>query len=82
MTSWAPSTSNTDCSSVKQLDCHNIIISRGTGNMYMFVALRIPDSYDAKIAKICNFWTFWPVIRLINNLFKMEHWAKRLFVGF
>ena len=24
--------------------------------------LRIPDSYDAKIAKICNFWTFWPVI--------------------
>ncbi len=26
--------------------------------------LRIPDSYDAKIAKICNFWTFWPVIQL------------------
>ncbi len=24
--------------------------------------LRIPDSYDAKIAKICKFWTLWPVI--------------------
>ena len=23
-------------------------------------SLRIPDSYDAKIEKICNFWTFWP----------------------
>ena len=22
--------------------------------------LRIPDSYDAKIVKICNPWTFWP----------------------
>ena len=33
--------------------------------------LRIPDSYDAKIAKICNFWTFWPVIKLINHLFKI-----------
>ncbi len=56
--------------------------------------LRIPDSYDAKIAKICNFWTFWPVIQLINHLFKcyfknvtalftsMEHWAKGLFVWF
>ena len=26
-------------------------------------ALRIPDSYDAKIAKLCNFWTFWPVMQ-------------------
>ncbi len=34
--------------------------------------LRIPDSYDAKIAKICNFWTFWPVIQLINDLFKIQ----------
>ncbi len=31
-------------------------------------ALRIPDSYGAKI---CNFWTFWPVIQLINHLFKI-----------
>ncbi len=29
--------------------------------------LRIPDSYDAKIAKICDFWTFWPVIQLIRK---------------
>ena len=28
----------------------------------MGITLRIPDSYDAKIAKICNLWTFWSVI--------------------
>ncbi len=33
--------------------------------------LRIPDSYDAKIAKICNFWTSLPVWQLINHLFKI-----------
>ncbi len=27
-------------------------------------ALRIPDSYDAKI---CNLWTFWPEIQLITG---------------
>ena len=40
-------------------------------------ALRIPDSYDAKITKKCNLWTFWPVIQLINHLFKI--WQKGLF---
>ena len=30
-------------------------------------SLGIPNSYDAKIAKICNLWTFWPVIQLINT---------------
>ncbi len=34
------------------------------------ICLRILDSYDAKIIKICNFWTFWPVIQLISPLFK------------
>ncbi len=29
--------------------------------------LRIPDSYDAKLAKIYIIWTFWPVIELINH---------------
>ncbi len=29
--------------------------------------LRIPDTYEAKIAKIGNFWTFWPVIQLIKD---------------
>ena len=28
--------------------------------------LRLLASYEAKIAKICNIWTFWPVI---------QHWA-------
>ncbi len=46
-------------------------------------ALRLPDSYDAKIAKICNLWTFWPVIQSITTLFtSMEHWKKRVFVRF
>ncbi len=34
--------------------------------------LRILASYEAKIAKICNFWAFWPVIHLrpwsVNSL--------------
>ncbi len=37
--------------------------------------LRIPDSYDAKIVKICNLWTFWPVIQLICPLFKIRQKA-------
>ena len=49
--------------------------------------LRLLHRNDAKIAKICNFWTLWPVIQPINHLFKirqkaLEHWAKRFFVGF
>ena len=42
--------------------------------------LRIPDSYEAKIAMICNFWTFGPVIQLINHLFKIR--PKAFFVRF
>ncbi len=42
---------------------------------YMNYILRIPDSYDAKIVRICNFWTFWPVIQLINHLFKI--WLQK-----
>ncbi len=40
--------------------------------------LRIPASYEAKIAKICNFWTFRPVIMngpsafLLLNIFDGE----------
>ena len=39
------------------------------------IVLRIPDSYDAKIAKICNFWTSWPIFQLLNHLF----WIDGLF---
>ncbi len=28
-------------------------------------------NYDAKIAKSCNLWIFWPKIQLINHLFKI-----------
>ncbi len=54
------------------------------------MVLRILASYEAKIAKICNLGTFWPVIQLITMFSKsdialytsMERWAKRLFAGF
>ncbi len=45
-------------------------------------SLRIPDSYDAKIAKICNLWTLWPVFQLINNLFKIRQKPFLPNVGF
>ncbi len=38
--------------------------------------LRLPDSYDAKIAKICNLWTFWPVIQLIKDGLLIELQAR------
>ena len=36
------------------------------------ISLRICAMYEAKNSKICNFWTFWPVIQLINHLFKIR----------
>ena len=39
------------------------------------LTLRILASYEAKIAKICNFWTFWPVVQLIEHLFKIRQKA-------
>ena len=37
--------------------------------------LRILARSEAKIAKICNFWTLWPVIQLVNHLFKIRQKA-------
>ncbi len=34
--------------------------------------LRILASYEAKTAKISNYWTFWPASQLINHFFKIE----------
>ncbi len=31
--------------------------------------------YEAKNSKICNFWTFWPVIQLKKHLFKIRQKA-------
>ncbi len=45
------------------------------GHMFSSImqdTLRIPDSYDAKIEKICNFWTSWPVFQLINCLINKQ----------
>ena len=54
-----------------------LIHKNGTlcGTTIVVERLRIPDSYDAKITKICNFWTFWHVIQLISHLFKMRQKA-------
>ncbi len=41
--------------------------------------LRIPDSYDAKIAKISNLWTFWPLIQVINHLYIYGALVKKAF---
>ena len=46
-----------------------------TQNAFPSSILRIPDSYDAKIANIRNFWKLWPVIQLINHLFKIRQKA-------
>ncbi len=37
--------------------------------------LRLPHRNDAKIAKVCNIWTFWLVIQLIHRLFKIRQKA-------
>ncbi len=34
--------------------------------------LRSLDTYALEIAKICGLWTFWPVIQVINHLFKFR----------
>ncbi len=41
-----------------------------------FWNLRIPAMYEVKNSKICNFWTFWPVIQLMNHLFQIRQKAK------
>ena len=38
--------------------------------------LSIPDSYDAKVAKLCNLWTLCPAIKAINHLFKIQQELK------
>ncbi len=37
--------------------------------------LRLLDTYASKIAKICDLKTFWPLIQLINHLFKIRQIA-------
>ncbi len=36
-----------------------------------YLKVRIPDSYDERIMKICNLWTFWPLINLIKLFVKL-----------
>ncbi len=33
--------------------------------------------YEAENSKICNFWTFWPVIQVVNHFFKIRQKAFR-----
>ncbi len=41
----------------------------------LFIILRIPDSYDAKIAKICYLRTLWLVIQLKDHIFEIRQKA-------
>ena len=38
--------------------------------------LRLLDTYAIKVAKICDPKTFWPLIQLINHLFKIRQKAN------
>ena len=40
--------------------------------------LRILASYETKKAKICNFWTFMPIIQLMSHLFKYRQNVQKL----
>ena len=37
--------------------------------------LGIPDTYEVKIARISDLWTFWPIIQLLSHLFKIQEKA-------
>ncbi len=43
--------------------------------------LRIPDTSGTKIAQICNLWTLWPVIQLINQGFLSDFEKKKMFIS-
>ncbi len=53
--------------------CHEYLLPEHADSsiaicMICIAALRMLDSYDAKIAKSCNLRTFWHVIQPINHL--------------
>ncbi len=48
-------------------------------SLISFFCLRTLASYEAKTAKISNFWTFWSVIQLINHL--IVGWFISLIIG-
>ncbi len=54
-----------------------------TVEILLVIILRLPHRNDAKMAKICNLWTFWPLIQLINHLFKKAFFRilKRWFIS-
>ncbi len=44
-------------------------------NIRNAASLRILASYEAKTARMSNFWTFWAIIQLIIHLFKIQQKA-------
>ena len=46
-----------------------------SGQNHPWMGLRILAMYEAKNNKICEFWTFWAVIQLINHLFNSRQKA-------
>ncbi len=66
------------------LNLHTVLFNIASSKILPYLTclkLRLPYRNDAKIAKICNLWTFCPV-NLTALFTYMERWAKRLFVGF
>ena len=84
MMSWCGQSDSDSCSHTP----YNLFCTDSVGNGHCDLQilifcprncdLRVPDSYDAKIAKIGVLLPFWPVIQLISLHLRMEHWAKRL----
>ena len=48
---------------------HHLATGKKINGLYILdlrMILRLPHRNDAEIAKISNFWTFWPVFQLIS----------------
>ncbi len=68
----------TPACSLSMQSLHDLVLITGENEKNLSNMLKIPDSYDAKIVKICNPWTFWLVIQPINNLCRI---LKRWFIS-
>ncbi len=61
--------------SITSLQDFLLFVSTVTKNVYFVRYLGLLDMYASKMAKICVRETFWPVIQLINHLFKIQQKA-------
>ena len=59
----------------EQIDYKEHYINAIWPNVHRPTLLRLLDTFSSKIAKICNFWTFRLVIKLIEQLLKIRQKA-------